>query len=57
MCPAYLLVGRGEVTELTLGGCERTETEYRALLTAAGFYLQEVVATASPLSIFVAKPV
>jgi O-methyltransferase domain len=38
-------------------GCERTETEYRALLTAAGFNLQEVVATASPLSLLVAKPV
>jgi len=40
-----------------LGGRERTETEYRALLTAAGFDLQEVVATASPLSLLVAKPV
>ena len=38
-------------------GCERTETKYRALLTAAGFDLQEVVATASPLSLLVAKPV
>jgi len=40
-----------------VGGRERTETEYRALLTAAGFDLQEVVATASPLSLLVAKPV
>jgi hypothetical protein len=40
-----------------IGGRERTETEYRALLTAAGFDLQEVVATASPLSLLVAKPV
>ena len=38
-------------------GCERTETEYRALLTAAGFDLKEVVDTASPLSLLVAKPV
>jgi len=38
-------------------GRERTETEYRALLTGAGFDLQEVVATASPLSLLVAKPV
>jgi len=38
-------------------GCERTETEYRALLTATGFNLQELVATASPLSLLVAKPV
>ena len=40
-----------------LGGRERTETEYRALLTGAGFDLQEVVATASPLSLLVAKAV
>jgi len=40
-----------------VGGRERTEMEYRALLTAAGFDLQEVVATASPLSLLVAKPV
>src|SRR5262245_36169660 len=40
-----------------LRGRERTETEYRELLTAAGFDLQEVVATASPLSLLVAKPV
>ena len=39
------------------GGCERTEGEYRALLAAAEFDLQEVVATASPLSLLVAKPV
>jgi hypothetical protein len=38
-------------------GRERTETEFRALLSAAGFDLQEVVATASPLSLLVAKPV
>ena len=40
-----------------IGGHERTETEYRALLSDAGFDLQEVVATASPLSLLVAKPV
>ena len=39
-----------------LRGRERTKAEYRALLTAAGFDLQEVVATASPLSLLVAKP-
>jgi hypothetical protein len=39
-----------------IGGSERTETEYRLLLSAAGFDLQEVVATASPLSLLVAKP-
>ncbi len=40
-----------------VGGRERTETGYRALLTAAGFDLQEVTTTASPLSLLVAKPV
>jgi hypothetical protein len=40
-----------------LGGRERTEAEFRALLSAAGFELEEVVATASPLSLLVAKPV
>ena len=40
-----------------VGGRERTETEYRALLSDAGFDLQEVVNTASPLSLLVAKPV
>jgi hypothetical protein len=40
-----------------IGGRERTEGEYRALLSAAGFDLQEVVATASSLSLLVAEPV
>jgi hypothetical protein len=40
-----------------IGGRERTEQEYRALLNAAGFDLQEVIATDSPLSLLVAKPV
>ena len=39
-----------------VGGCERTETEYRTLLSGAGFDLEEVVATPSPLSLLVAKP-
>ena len=40
-----------------LRGRERTEMEYRALLTSTGFDLQEVATTASPLSLLVAKPV
>jgi hypothetical protein len=40
-----------------LRGGERTEAEYRALLTTAGFDLREVVATNSPPSLLVAKPV
>ena len=51
----------GKWTDLQMLVCvegrERTETEYRALLSATGFDLQEVVATESPLSILVAKPV
>jgi hypothetical protein len=40
-----------------VGGRERTEAEFRALLSDSGFHLEEVVATASPLSLLVAKPV
>ena len=38
-------------------GRERTESEYRALFSGAGFNFWEVVSTASPLSLLVAKPV
>ena len=38
-------------------GRERTEAEYRSLLSGAGFDLQEVVATTSPVSLLVATPV
>lgn len=41
---------------LLINGRERTETEYRALLSGAGFELQEVVHTGSPLSLLVAQP-
>jgi len=37
------------------GGRERTEKEYRELLSAADFELEEVVPTAGPLSILIAK--
>jgi hypothetical protein len=37
------------------GGRERTETEYRELLSAANFEFEEVVPTAGPLSILIAK--
>jgi len=56
--PAFSL---GKWTDLQMLVCvrgrERTESEYRALLSGAGFNLQEVVATPSPLSLLVAKPV
>jgi hypothetical protein len=39
------------------GGRERTEKEYRELLLAAGFGLEEVVPTAGPLSILIAGEV
>jgi hypothetical protein len=40
-----------------VGGREQTATEYRALLSGAGFDLQEVIATNSPLSLLVARQV
>ena len=40
---------------ITVGGCERSEMEYRTLLSGAAFDLQKVVATASPLSLLVAN--
>ena len=33
------------------GGCERTEAEYRALFTAAGFTLRQIILTQSPFSV------
>jgi O-methyltransferase domain/Dimerisation domain len=39
------------------GGCERTETEYRDLLTAAGFRLTRIVPTRSSASVIEAVPV
>ncbi len=39
-----------------ISGRERTEREFRTLLTTAGFDVEEVIATASPLSLIVAKP-
>jgi O-methyltransferase domain/Dimerisation domain len=38
------------------GGRERTKNEYSELLAAAGLELEEVIPTAGPLSILVAKP-
>ena len=50
----------GKWTDLQMlvcvGGRERTETEYRTLLAGAGFALQEVLGTDSPLSLLVATP-
>jgi hypothetical protein len=50
----------GKWTDLQMlvcvGGRERTETEYRTLLAGAGFALEEVVGTDSPLSLLVARP-
>jgi hypothetical protein len=39
-----------------VGGRERTETEFRELLSSAGFELEEVVVTAATLNILIAKP-
>jgi hypothetical protein len=40
-----------------VGGRERSLTEYRALLSGEGFDLRKVIATDSPLSLLIAKPV
>ena len=40
---------------LLVGGRERTEAEYRSLLLASGFDLEEIVPTASPLKLLVAR--
>jgi hypothetical protein len=37
-------------------GRERTAAEFRELLGKAGFELEEIVATPSPLSIVIGKP-
>lgn len=42
---------------VTPGGRERTRGEFEALLGAAGFRVEKVVATASPLSLIEARPV
>jgi O-methyltransferase domain/Dimerisation domain len=51
---------RGKMTDIemmvTLGGRERSEPEYRALFTEAGFTLTKIVPTQSALSIIEATP-
>ena len=42
---------------VAMRGCERTESQYRALLSTTGFDLPEVVATGSWLSLLVTRPV
>ena len=39
------------------GGCERTEREYRDLLTVARFQLTKITPTRSPASVIEAVPV
>ncbi len=41
---------------LLIGGRERTESEYRALLGASGFALKRVVALPAPLHVIEAVP-
>lgn len=45
-----------EMLVRTPGGRERTEEEFRSLFAAAGFELQRVVSTASPLSVVEGRP-
>jgi O-methyltransferase domain len=40
---------------VNFGGRERTEVEYRTLLSKSGFRLENVITTASPLSLLIAK--
>ncbi len=51
----------GKWTDLQMlvmfGGLERTKEEYRALLLAAGFELEEEISTSAPVNLLVAKPV
>lgn len=51
----------GKWTDLQMlvvfGGGERTTQDYAALLQAAGFELEEVIPTSSPVNLIVAKPV
>jgi hypothetical protein len=52
--------GYGKLTDLIMlvgsGGQERTEAEYRAVYTAAGFELVEVIPTESRMSIIIGVP-
>ena len=55
------LYSYGKLSDLNMlvspGGQERTETEYRALLAAAGFTLTRVISTRSRISLIEAAPV
>jgi ubiquinone/menaquinone biosynthesis C-methylase UbiE len=42
---------------VTLGGCERTEAEYRGLFEAAGFSLNKIIPTRSNVSIIEGLPI
>ena len=44
--------GAATSRSVLLGGEERTGSEYRALLAEAGFAVERVVATSTPLVIF-----
>ncbi|MBL8797823.1 MAG: methyltransferase [Planctomycetia bacterium] len=46
-----------EMLVMTQGGRERTESEYRALLAAAGFELTRIVPTRSPASVIEGQPI
>ena len=41
---------------MVLGGCERTEAEYKNLLEAAGFRMTDVIPTRSALSLIEGVP-
>ena len=54
LTPGYIM--DLEMPLRTPGGRERTEQEFRVLLSRAGFELKRVLPTASPLSIVEAFP-
>jgi hypothetical protein len=52
---AYLL--DLEMLVMTPGGRERTETDFRGLVAAAGLRVTRIVPTRSPVSVIEAQPV
>ena len=51
----------GKLTDINMlvltGGLERTEAEYKTLLSAAGFKLTNIIPTQSPVSLIEGVPV
>jgi hypothetical protein len=54
--PDHQAIMEIDIAMMTTGGGERTENEYRQLLDAAGLQMTEVIATASPCCLIIARP-